>query len=288
MRTASVIFALSFSALLATGIFTAMGTAAEQTAEPAGAAEQAAQNQVSLQGKVLKTMNANGYTYLQIDSPQGPAWVAIPETKVSVGEEVSSAPGMVMHNFTSKTLNRTFESIVFSPGLGAVLSDKATSAAPQRGGGSGFSQALEAEAGTAGSPHAGHVGGDAAMARGKSGGSAGAIVPSAAVKVDKASGKDSYSVGEIFGQARQLDGKTVRVRGKVMKNTRMVMGRNWLHLQDGTGDPARQQHDLVVTSTEDVTEGDIVTVQGTVAADRDFGSGYHYPVLIENAKVEKK
>ncbi len=277
MRTASAIFALSFSALLATGVFTTMATAAEQAAEPAAAAEQAAQNQVSLQGKVLETMNANGYTYLQIDSPQGAAWVAIPETKVSVGEEVSSAPGMVMHNFTSKTLNRTFESIVFSPGLGAVLSDKTTGAAPQQGGGSGFSQALEAEAGS-----------DAAMAQGKSGGSAGAIVPSAAIKVDKAPGNDSYSVGEIFSQARQLDGKTVRVRGKVMKNTRMVMGRNWLHLQDGTGDPAKQQHDLVVTSTEDATEGDIVTVQGTVAADRDFGSGYHYPVLIENAKVEKK
>ena len=64
------------------------------------------------------------------------------------------------------------------------------------------------------------------------------------------------------------------------------MGRNWLHLQDGTGDATKQEHDLVVTTTEEAQEGVILTVTGVVAADRDFGAGYRYKVLLENAKVE--
>ena len=80
----------------------------------------------------------------------------------------------------------------------------------------------------------------------------------------------------------------MRVRGKVVKNSRMIMGKNWLHLQDGTGEPDKKQHDLVVTTMADATEGEIVTVEGVVAANRDFGAGYNYQVLIENAKVEKQ
>ena len=72
-----------------------------------------------------------------------------------------------------------------------------------------------------------------------------------------------------------------------MKNSRMIMGKNWVHLQDGTGDAAKQQHDLVVTTKDDPKDGDIVTMEGTVAANKDFGAGYVYKVIIEDAKVEK-
>ena len=95
-------------------------------------------------------------------------------------------------------------------------------------------------------------------------------------------------MGDVFTQAKELNGKTVRVRGQVVKNSRMIMGKNWLHLQDGSGDAAKKQHDLVVTTLADAAEGDIVTVEGIVAAERDFGAGYSYPVLIENAKVEQQ
>ena len=122
---------------------------------------------------------------------------------------------------------------------------------------------------------------------GPSAGSAGAMVPSAEVNVNKATGPNSYSVGECFEQGKELNGKTVRVRGKVMKISRMIMGKNWLHLQDGTGNPLKNQHDLVVTTTEDAAEGTVVTVEGTLSAERDFGAGYKYDVIIENAKVEK-
>ena len=246
--------------------------------------------EVALEGTVLETMNAGGYTYLQLDSQKGKIWVAIPEAKVTKGEKVSSAPGMVMQDFKSKTLNRSFDRIVFSPGLGAVMSAKpealADKAAPIRQG-SSFAEALKAEEGHGMGMGGDRAGGDMVMGNNASAGSAGAAVPAVEVNVNKASGENSYSIGDIFTKADELNGKKVRVRGKVMKNSRMIMGKNWVHLQDGTGDATKQQHDLVVTTQDDPKDGDIITVEGIVAANKDFGAGYVYKVIVEDAKVEK-
>lgn len=71
----------------------------------------------SLSGKVVETMNSAGYTYISLEKNGKKTWVAIPETSVKVGQKITCQPGMVMNDFTSKSLNRTFESIVFSGGL---------------------------------------------------------------------------------------------------------------------------------------------------------------------------
>lgn len=240
---------------------------------------------IPLRGTVAETMNSSGYTYLLLNADQGRIWVAIPEAKVSPGQEVVCAPGMTMHNFNSKTLDRTFETIVFSPGInqGATPADAPAKAAPGREQSAGsFASALEAEAeGKNGAAKPGME------VMGQSTGSAGAVVPSADVNVNKAAGPNAYSVGECFEQARELNGKTVRVRGKVMKVSQMIMGKNWVHIQDGTGNPLHNQHDLVVTTTDAPEEGGVVTVEGILAANRDFGAGYSYEVLIENARVER-
>ena len=72
---------------------------------------------ISLSGKVVETMNAGGYTYVSVENNGKKTWAAVPATAVKVGQEVTCQPGMEMKNFTSKTLNRTFESIIFSGGL---------------------------------------------------------------------------------------------------------------------------------------------------------------------------
>ncbi len=72
---------------------------------------------ISLSGKVVETMNSGGYTYVSLEDNGKKTWVAIPATAVKVGQEVTCQPGMEMKNFTSKTLNRTFESIIFSGGI---------------------------------------------------------------------------------------------------------------------------------------------------------------------------
>ena len=96
-------------------MFTGPSLADDKQAAPAASASL---NGKPIQGKVLETMDSAGYTYLQIDAAEGQVWVAVPESKVEVGKEIIANPGMVMSNFESKTLNKTFDVIVFSSGLG--------------------------------------------------------------------------------------------------------------------------------------------------------------------------
>lgn len=87
---------------------------APQATMPAG---HAAMADGALTGKVVETMNSGGYTYVSLENSGKKTWVAMPETKVKVGQNVTCQPGMPMQNFTSKTLNRTFDSIIFSGGI---------------------------------------------------------------------------------------------------------------------------------------------------------------------------
>lgn len=263
----------------------------EQPAQPQNPAVEAkaALDGIAVEGVVRETMNVAGYTYLLVEGAKGKNWVAIPETSVTVGQEVICAPGMTMQQFQSKTLQRTFDTIIFSPGLEKTPAGTAPATAANTSsakGGASFNQALQAEH----SDSKGHTATTAGIdpSAEKSAGSTGAIVPSANVNVNKAGGENSYSVGECFERAKELDGKTIRVRGKVMKISRMIMGKNWLHLQDGTGDPVKNQHDLVVTTSEDPGENTVVTIEGVLTANRDFGAGYKYDAIVENAKVETK
>ena len=221
-------------------------------------------------GKVLETMDAAGYTYINVATETGDMWIAVNQAGVEVGEEVTFMGGMVMQNFFSKSLDRTFPEIVFSSGL---VGQGATP--PPGSGAASFSQALTSESGPA-------AGADTMT------GSQKAVVPFAEIKVEKAPGENSYTIGEIFSTATDLNGKTVVVRGKVMKISPRIMGRNWIHLQDGTGSPDNNTHDLVVTtSQEPEADWDIITMEGVLAANKDFGSGYTYVVIIEDANLKQ-
>jgi hypothetical protein len=252
---------------------------AEQTAEtpppapttptPANSAHQG--NTIS--GKVLETMNSGGYTYMQVDTGKTQQWVAIPESKVMKGDEISYLDGMVMSNFTSKSLNKTFNAIVFSAGLAGQEPPKP--AAGNTAKADSFASAVQGEAPPA-----------AMQTMTESGGSMGAIAPFGEIKVEKAAGENGHTVAEVFTDSTKLDGKTIRVQGKVVKFSPHIMGKNWIHLQDGTGDPLKNTHDLVVTtSAEPPKDKEVITIEGVVRANKDFGSGYSYVVLVEEAKI---
>jgi hypothetical protein len=93
------------------------------------------------------------------------------------------------------------------------------------------------------------------------------------------------TIGELYKARMALVGKQVTVQGKVVKVNNQIMNKNWVHIQDGTGDPAAGTQDLTVTSQDSAAVGDRVTVTGTVTVDRDFGYGYQYPLLVEQAKI---
>jgi len=107
------------------------------------------------------------------------------------------------------------------------------------------------------------------------------------IKVAKAEGSDAKSVAEVWAAKDSLkDGKVV-VRGKVVKFLGGIMGKNWLHLRDGSGSGDKGDNDITVTTNDVATVGDVVTVSGVVHVDKDFGAGYRYPVIIEEGKVSK-
>jgi len=220
--------------------------------QPAPAAAQ------GITGKVLERLEASPYCYLRLQTAKGEIWAAVPETKVEKGAEVTVAGPMLMSNFESKTLNRTFAEVYFgtlAPAGGAAP------AAP-----------VASEHGTPAPTHTGKP----------------APAPMLIGKVDKASGADARTVAEIWSQKAGLKEKHVAIRGKVVKYNPSVMGKNWIHLQDGSGDAAKGTHDITVTSQDTVAMGDVVTAKGVVRVDKDFGSGYTYALIVEDAKVVKK
>lgn len=107
------------------------------------------------------------------------------------------------------------------------------------------------------------------------------------VRVPKATGANARTVAEIVTRSAELKDKQVRVRGRVVKYNAGIMGKNWIHLRDGSGSAADNTHDLLVTTTEQAAPGDVLTVDGVVRTDKDFGAGYAYKVMIEEARLQR-
>ena len=203
-------------------------------------------------GKVAETMDGGGYTYASLEKDGKKNWVAYPTRQTKIGETLSFKSCMEMREFQSKTLNRTFDSILFC--------------------GKPEGKPKPAAITTAGK---------------KSLGSQGAVAAAGKIKVAKASGANAYIISEIFAKRGSLNGKQIVVKGQVVKVSSGIMDRTWIHLQDGSGSEKLKNHDLVVTSKDTPEVGDVVTVSGTLAKDKDFGSGYKYGVIIEKGSVKK-
>ena len=76
---------------------------------------------VGKKAKVSQTMNSGGYTYVEAADEKGvKTWLALPEIKVKVGDSIEYPETPPLANFQSKTLNKTFEKILFIPGLRIV------------------------------------------------------------------------------------------------------------------------------------------------------------------------
>lgn len=247
--------------------------AADQAAVDGESKQVAAAPGFPIQGKAKEVLEGGGYTYVLIAGEKGDTWVAMPGTKIAVGDACTVAGGQIMQNFPSKSLDRTFEEIVFASGLAGK--DGAVVAMPAAAG-EDFGAAMQKEGGAA-----------TAATEQAPPGSAKAVVPFADLKVAKATGGNAYTVADIFGKADSLNGKKVKIKGQVVKFSPQIMGKNWLHLQDGTGDSAKSTHDLVVTSAGKAGKGDIVTVEGVLAANKDFGGGYTYAVIVEDVTITR-
>lgn len=205
----------------------------------------------SVKGKILERIDATPYTYFRLQVGSTEQWAAVPENALKVGEEVTLVNPMPMANFQSKTLNRTFPSILFANIDGAPAAGTSTANA-----------ALQ-HTQTGKGPDVGDT------------------------HTPKATGADARTVAETFAQKDGLKEKTVVIRGKVVKFNAEILGRNWIHLRDGSGSPDKGDNDITVTTKETAAIGEVVTVRGILRLNKDFGSGYSYPVIIEDAKLAK-
>jgi hypothetical protein len=250
----STLSRLAFAALAAGLLVAAVGcskSAEEPAAENAALSEPVPPGMV--RGETLETMNSGGYTYVFMDTGQDQRWVASTETTVEVGDIVQTDVGMPMNGFTSKTLNRSFNVIYFVSGIQNLSSGP--QATPQASGGM-----------PAGHPDI--SGGDA---------------PAAEVAIEAyADGKD---IAYVFANKDELAGNEITVRGKVVKYNPGILGWNFLHVQDGSGSAASGNNDLIVTTKATTAVGETVVLTGNIVLDKDFGAGYSYPVLLEDASI---
>ena len=191
---------------------------------------------------VDEKLDTDKYSYLRVKENGQEFWVAVLKQDIKIGDTYLFRGGLMKKNFQSKEYNRVFETLY-------LVSDF-------RPAGAAASAVTPAEA------HA-NAKDNSTVEPPKS-----VIVAPGAVKI-----------ADLVANLAKYDGKTVKVTGKVMKLNPMIMGRNWLHLQDGSGKGV----DLTVTTVEQVTLGSTVTLEGVLALNKDFGAGYKYDYILEGA-----
>jgi len=190
-------------------------------------------------GTVLETINSAGYTYMHVEEHGKKFWIAVNSMPVKSGDLVTFNEQMWVEKFHSKTLGRTFDSVMFA-------SDARTSTSIRH-------PALHQAATTQ---------------------------PRKIGPVEKLS--DGYTVEELLLQGSTLKGKKVKVRAIVTKVSIGIMKRNWIHLEDGSGGDGTD--DIVFTTTGKAPQmGSTVIAEGILTVDKDFGFGYFYPVIVEDA-----
>jgi hypothetical protein len=199
----------------------------------------------NIKGKVTETLDASGYTYVQIDTGIEKIWGAAPTTAISVGDEIEFSTDMPMRDYKSKSLNRSFPVVYFAPRF--ISSTNNSSSGTPAISANTISQK-----------------------------------PAAALKT-MAKAKDGYTIAEIYNDKISLAGKTIRVRGQVTKFSANVMNKNWLHIMDNSG-----ENDLTITSVNTAAVGDVVVISGKLVLDKDFGAGYFYPLIMEQALITKE
>ncbi len=195
--------------------------------------------------QVQEVVQASSYTYLNVKEGDQAYWMAISKKDVKPGQMISYAGGLPMKNFESKELQRTFDTIYF---VDRLIGDDAAAAMTAQ-------QSMTAH-------------------------STKPVTEKAEVSIEPAAG--GITIAELYGNRSSYGDKTVIVKGKVTKVNRSIMDRNWVHIQDGTSDA--DNFDLTITTGDDVNVGDVVTFEGKITLKKDFGAGYSYEVIMEEAK----
>jgi hypothetical protein len=198
------------------------------------------------QVKAEEVLQTSNYTYLRVSEGREEYWCAINKSEIEVGKTYFWHKGGEMDNFHSKELNRDFDRIFFLE----TLSDKPI--------------VLESA-----------VMGNTSTGRQK-------VPEKQGIILEKAQG--GITIAELYANRKSYAGKSVMIRGEVVKFSPQIMNRNWMHVQDGTKDG--EDYDLVVTTQDSIPAGETRIFEGVISLDVDFGHGYKYDVIMQDAKAK--
>ncbi|UCD00239.1 MAG: OB-fold nucleic acid binding domain-containing protein [Phycisphaerales bacterium] len=218
----------------------------EQAAQPPEHLQTHQQAGVDLHTAVVQeVLQASAYTYLKVKENDRDFWIAVTKREIEPGKTIAFVGGLEMKNFESKDLQRTFETLYFVDRIAGDESPPTTAQQP------------------ASMSHQGKP-----------------VIDQKEISIEPVEG--GISIGELFSNRDAYADKTVLIKGEVTKINRAIMGRNWVHLQDGTSGSG--SFDLTVTTQDEVAVGDVVTFEGKITLNKDFGAGYSYEVIVEEAK----
>jgi len=196
---------------------------------------------------VKEILQTSSYTYLFVTENSKEFWIAVRRLDAKVGDDVYYQQALPMTNFKSKELDRVFESVLFIQGN---TSTPPTAKAVKKMGAKKMPPKVDKRI--------------------------------AGIKVEIAKG--GIRIAELFKNKDQYAGKKVTVTGQVVKVNNGIMGKNWIHIQDGTSDA--DNYDLTLTTQHKANMGDIITIEGTVYLKKEFGAGYSYNLIIEEAEIK--
>jgi len=194
-------------------------------------------------GLVKEVLQTTNYTYLLVTENKIETWLALPKMEANKGETYYYTEGMEMTNFESKELGRTFEKVYFIQSVSATPGNNAADPLAY--------------------PHSSRT----------------TKVEKQEVSIQPAAG--GVTIAELFANKESYAGKKVRIKGEVTKFNAAIMKKNWVHLQDGTEHEGK--FDLTATTDIELPVGEVVTLEGVIAINQDFGYGYAYEILLENA-----
>jgi hypothetical protein len=204
----------------------------------------ASQEQPGVHKVVVKeVIQTSNYTYLLVTEKDAETWLALPLMEAKAGDTYYYTGGFEMTDFESKELGRIFKSVYFLESVSTSPDEL-----------------------TADPVNFAHSKGS---------------VTTEKKHVDVQPAPGGITIAELFANKDSYAGKTVRIRGQVTKFNAAIMKMNWIHLQDGTDNSGK--YDLTATTDIEAEVGDVITLEGTVALNKDFGYGYAYEILLENA-----
>jgi hypothetical protein len=193
---------------------------------------------------VKEVIQTTSYTYLRVEKNNEDLWLAVIKQDYTEGAFIYYTGGLKMTNFESPELKRTFETVYFVQNISNSPIDLNTSM-------------------------------NMPDSHSKK-----AALKKLDIQISQPAG--AVSIGELYEKRETYSGKPVKVRGQVTKVNTTIMGRNWIHIQDGTS--SGESFDLTLTTDHQPKEGDVVTYSGILNLDKDFGMGYFFAVILEEAK----